>query len=76
VLSQVDEAAPEAHTFLEQPHPLRNHAFHPRADADPAPRVDDAMPGQRVRTSTHRMTDGARAARGAEQRRHLPVRHH
>src|SRR5204863_9994704 len=76
VTREIDATPPQRDPFALQQDALRDHARGPRAPADPALRVDDAMPRHARRTPSHRATDGARRPRSTEQRSDLSVRDH
>jgi hypothetical protein len=71
-----DPAAAHGHALLLEQDALGEHRRHPRAQADAALRVDDAVPRQRGRTVAQRAADGARPARPAQAARDLAVGHH
>src|SRR6266850_1698837 len=70
--AQDDPAAPEDDALLLQPDPLGHHPRHPRATADAALRVDDAMPRNAVGPA-HHPPHRARGARLSDERRQLTV---
>src|SRR5437773_4533249 len=76
VAVETDATAAHRNAFLLEPEPLRQHAVHVAAQADAAARIHHAMPGQIHRTLSHRVSDGARGARPAEDRGELSVRGH
>src|SRR5262245_702638 len=76
IAGQPYASAPERNALGLQTQALREHAADPGPRADPALRVDHAVPGESGRTLAHGPAHGARRARLTQRHRDLAVRHH